>query len=105
MITGLPSIITSVSLFPLVLTTTIVFPDALGVGVSRSAVMMSLLPSILAVIAMSASVVKMDRIISKFNIHEEFYSYRLWHEGGENADNEKSMMPSRGGLPLNKTTQ
>ena len=52
MITGLPSIITSVSLFPLVLATTSVFPDALGVGVSRSAVIMSLLPSIFAVIAM-----------------------------------------------------
>jgi hypothetical protein len=52
MITGLPSILTSVSLFPLVLATTSVFPDALGVGVSRSAVIMSLLPSIFAVIAM-----------------------------------------------------
>jgi hypothetical protein len=50
--TGLPSIITSVSLFPRVLATTSVFPDALGVGVSRSAMMMSLLPSIFAVTAM-----------------------------------------------------
>ena len=49
--TGLPSIITSVSLFPWVLATTSVFPDALGVGVSRSAVMMSLFPSIFAVTA------------------------------------------------------
>jgi hypothetical protein len=49
--TGLPSIVTSVSLFPLVLATTSVFPDALGVGVSRSAVIMSLFPSIFAVIA------------------------------------------------------
>ena len=50
--TGLPSIITSVSLFPRVLATTSVFPDALGVGVSRSAMMMSLFPSIFAVTAM-----------------------------------------------------
>ena len=46
MITGFPSMTTSVSLFPLVLATTNVFPEALGVGVSRSAVMTSLLPSI-----------------------------------------------------------
>jgi len=52
MITGLPSIMTSVALLPLVLATTSVFPDALGVGVSRSAVIMSLLPSIFAVTAM-----------------------------------------------------
>jgi hypothetical protein len=51
MMTGFPSIITSVSLFPWVLATTSVFPDALGVGVSRSAVMMSLFPSIFAVTA------------------------------------------------------
>src|SRR5208337_5289022 len=64
-ITGLPSIFTSVSLFPLVLATTSVFPDALGVGVSRSAVMISLLPSIFAVIAMRASVVGIGTLNKK----------------------------------------
>jgi hypothetical protein len=39
MITGFPSIATSVSLSPHVLATTRAFPDVLSVGVSRSAVM------------------------------------------------------------------
>ena len=52
---GLPFIMQSVLILPLVLTTTRVFPDALGLGSSRSHVIMSLVPSIFASIAISVS--------------------------------------------------
>lgn len=54
-VNGFPSTVQDVFVLPLVLATTRVFPDALGVGVSRSQVIMSLLPSILVSIAMCAS--------------------------------------------------
>lgn len=53
--------------FPLVIATTSVFSDTLGVGISRSAVMVSLLPSILAVIYMKASIVEVVEIIPEMS--------------------------------------
>ena len=54
-VNGFPSTMQDVFILPLVLATTSVFPDALGVGVSRSHVIMSLFPSILVSIAMCVS--------------------------------------------------
>ncbi len=51
MVNGFPPIVNDVFILPLVLATTRVFPDALGVGSSRSHVIISLFPSILVSIA------------------------------------------------------
>src|ERR1039457_807000 len=54
-VTGLPSTSAVVTAFPRVLATARVFPDADGVGFSRSISMQSLLPLISTVIAMGGS--------------------------------------------------
>jgi hypothetical protein len=54
-VTGLPSTMAVVTVFPRVLATTRVLPDADGVGFSRSISMQSLLPLISTVIAMRGS--------------------------------------------------
>ena len=51
-----------VMVFPLVLATTRVFPDAEGVGFSRSISMQSLLPLISTVIAMGSSPIFDEKI-------------------------------------------